>query len=209
MPLCGNLVAGQISLVIARVLCHFMGLEDDFFREDMMAKKWRNNRERFETLSLYVAGAIPVLGLAGGGYLGATAGFFGATAGGAAALGVACAAAGAALGVVVGITGFIAANAIYKNKEYIIAGSAMALYAPFALAGRGLKAVKDKLFGHSKKADKSVDTAATNAAVQRNETGLSDKSAQPDFKKSAQKAGAPTKQPKAAARKTKDKKHGR
>lgn len=173
-----------------------------------MAKKWRNNRERFETLSLYVAGAIPVLGLAGGGYLGATAGFFGATAGGAVALGVACAAAGAALGVVVGITGFIAANAIYKNKEYIIAGSAMALYAPFALAGRGLKAAKEKLFGRGKKAEQSVDTTARNAAVHTEETALTGKSAQSDFEKSAPKAVKADKQPKAKARKTKDKKHG-
>lgn len=174
-----------------------------------MAKKWRDNRDRFQTLSMYAAAAVPLLGMAGGGFLGATAGILGSSLGATIAVGVAGAAIGAVAGVAVGAAAFFAANAVYDNKEYIIAGTALILYAPFALAGRGLKAVKDKLFGHSKKADKSVDTAATNAAVQRNETGLSDKSAQPDFKKSAQKAGAPTKQPKAAARKTKDKKHGR
>lgn len=174
-----------------------------------MAKKWRDNRERFQTLSMYAAAAVPVLGMAGGGFLGATAGILGSSLGATIAVGVAGAAIGVVAGVAVGAAAFFAANAIYDNKEYIIAGSALALYAPFALAGRGLKAAKDKLFGHRKKADKAVDTAAQNtAAVQAEKADLTEKSAQPDFKKSAPKAVKADKQPKAAARKNKDKKHG-
>ncbi|MBL1147099.1 MAG: hypothetical protein D8M28_05305 [Proteobacteria bacterium] len=157
---------------------------------------------------MYAAAAVPLLGIAGGGFLGATAGILGSSLGATIAVGVAGAAIGAVAGVAVGAAAFFAANAVYDNKEYIIAGTALILYAPFALAGRGLKAAKEKLFGHGKKAGKTVDTATRHAAVQAEETDLTEKSAQPDFKKSAPKAVQPEKQPKAAPRKSKDRKRG-
>lgn len=172
-----------------------------------MAKKWRDNRDRFQKLSLYAAAAVPVLGMAGGGFLGATAGILGPSLGAAIAVGAAGAAIGAIAGVAAGAAAFFAVNAIYDNKEYIVAGTALVLYAPFALAGRGLKAVKDKLFGRSQKAEKSADVTAQ-TPVQAEKTPLTEKSAQTDFDKSAPKKAGEKKQPQASVRKTKTKKHG-
>lgn len=172
-----------------------------------MAKKWRDNRDRFQKFSLYAAASVPVLGVAGGGFLGATAGILGPSLGAAIAVGAAGAAIGAIAGVAVGAAAFFAANAIYDNKEYIVAGTALALYAPFALAGRGLKAVKDKLFGKSKKAEKSTDVTAA-APVHAEKTSLVKKSAQADFDKSAPKNAKMKKRPQVSVQKTKNKKRG-
>lgn len=170
-----------------------------------MAKKWRDKRDRFQKLSLYAAAAVPVLGMAGGGFLGATAGILGPSLGAAIAVGAAGAAIGAIAGVAVGAAAFFAANAVYDNKEYIIAGTALVLYAPFALAGRGLKAVKDKLFGNRQQSEKTVESAAP-APVTAEKTPLTEKSAQADFEKSAPQKAKTVKPPKRNAGKKQDKK---
>lgn len=93
-------------------------------------------KEHFERTNLYTALAVPVVGLLGGAWLGATAATGTA---GAIALGIGGAVTGLALGGIVGAAGFFAANALYKNKEYIALAAMAMTVLPFALAGRALK----------------------------------------------------------------------
>jgi|GEM_PF-2392075 len=98
-------------------------------------------KERFESVALYTALTVPVAGALGGAWFGATSSVAAGTAG-AVLLGTGGAAAGLVLGAAVGAAGFVAAHAIYKNKEYIaLAVMGMAVL-PFALAARGLKGMR-------------------------------------------------------------------
>lgn len=101
-------------------------------------------KERFESATFFTAATMPFLGLAGGAWLGATSALS-SGAGLAIGLGVAGAAGGFVAGAVVGAAGFFAANAIYKNKEYIALAATFVVIAPFALAGRGLKNLGQKM----------------------------------------------------------------
>jgi hypothetical protein len=101
-------------------------------------------KERFESTTLYTALAVPVAGVLGGAWFGATSGFATGTAG-AVLLGTGGAAAGLVLGGIVGAAGFFTANAIYKNKEYIALAAIAVTVLPFALAGRALKAAGTSL----------------------------------------------------------------
>lgn len=105
-------------------------------------------KERFQSATLYTALAVPVAGVVGGAWLGATSALAQGAAG-AVMLGMGGAMAGLMLGGVAGAAGFVAANAIYKNKEYIALAVTAVTIAPFMLAARGLNrlrgAAADKL----------------------------------------------------------------
>lgn len=113
-----------------------------------MASYKKTFKERFESATFFTAASMPFLGLAGGAWIGATSALssgVGLAIGLAIGLGVAGAAGGFVAGAVVGAAGFFAANAIYKNKEYIALAATFVAIAPFALAGRGLKNLGQKI----------------------------------------------------------------
>ena len=109
-----------------------------------MASYKKTFKERFESATFFTAASMPFLGLAGGAWIGATSALSSGV-GLAIGLGVAGAAGGFMAGAVVGAAGFFAANAIYKNKEYIALATTFVAIAPFALAGRGLKNLGQKI----------------------------------------------------------------
>ncbi len=101
-------------------------------------------KERFESTVLFTALAAPVAGFLGGAWLGATSSIMNGV-GGAILFGAGGAMTGLVLGGFAGAVGFTAANAIYKNKEYIALAVVAVASLPFALAARGLDGMRRAL----------------------------------------------------------------
>lgn len=158
------------------------------------ARKKENFKAHFEQTSFYAACAIPVLGGIGGAYLGAVSGLLGPSVGAAVTIGIGGAAVGALAGLPVGAAGFFAANSLYKNKEYIVMAMAFAVTAPFALALKGLKAVKNKIFGR-KEPQAETPPADTVSPIKTGKDSGPKTSAKPDFDTNAPKTAPKPKTP--------------
>lgn len=158
----------------------------------------KSAKEIFQSITFYASASLPVIGAAGGGYLGATSAIVSSVLG-ATALGAAGVAVGLAGGALAGAATYFAANAVYENKEYIIAGAALAVTLPFVALGRGLKSV----FGRNKKPDQQQNAKTATPAAQNKNSALTNKTLKQNFE--AEKQPKKTKQDKKPAPQTKTK----
>lgn len=117
-------------------------------------------KERFESATFYTAMAMPVAGALGGAWLGGTSTLVNGIAG-TLLLGAGGAMTGLVVGGLVGAAGFVAANALYKNKEYIALAAAAVASVPFALAARGFDGLRRGLSSRLQKMRKpQIETNA-------------------------------------------------